>query len=394
MSRLRGRIVAAVVVLLAGVGMLPSSTPASASKQVVFSPYQRGPAPDRLDLGAPLGPFTYESISRSALDTPIGMSGGTIYYPSEEAGTFGTIAIAPGWTNTQSAVAWYGPLLASHGFVVMTIDTNSRVTDLPRDRATQLLLALDYLVSDANPVRSKVDPDRLAVAGYSMGGGGAIEATSRRPSIKASVPLTPWHTTKTFEGIRTPTLVVGAQNDSTASVASHAIPLYEGLPAELPKAYAELREKGHSLPTSHNPVVAKLTVSWMKRFVDTDYRFDAVLCPPPNDTTTFSDYRSTCPYTPDADGDTVSDAFDSCPDTGPLPEPVAVVPGQGPERFSAAADGRFVAATGVDSGVTMLDTGGCSAAQIKAQLGLREPPNRFGVTREVLDQWITTLHAA
>ena len=371
-----------------------SEAPANAARQVIVSPYQRGPAPSDLDLGAATGPFAYESISRSALDTPIGMSGGTIYYPTEETGTFGTIAIAPGWTNTQSAVAWYGPLLASHGFVVMTIDTNSRVTDLPRDRATQLLLALDYLVSDANPVRAKVDPERLAVAGYSMGGGGAIEATSRRPSIKAAVPWTPWHTTKTFEGIRTPTLIVGAQNDSTASVASHAIPLYEGLPADLPKAYAELRGQGHSLPTSHNPTVARLTVSWMKRFVDIDYRFDTVLCPAPNDEVTFSDYRSTCAYTPDADGDGVSDAFDSCAETAALPEPVATVPGDGPERFAVAGDGRFLSQSGFDSGLTILDTGGCSAAQIKSRLGLRDGPTRFGVSRETLQEWISSLNAA
>ena len=393
MSRVVGR-VAAIVLLFAVLLPLAAPAPVVAGKQVAANPHQRGPAPDELDLGAPLGPFAYASISRSMLETPIGMSGGTIYYPSEESGTFGTVAVAPGWTNTQSAVAWYGPLLASHGFVVMTIDTNSRVTDLPRDRATQLLLALDYLVSDSNPVRSKVDADRLAVAGYSMGGGGAIEATSRRPSIKASVPLTPWHSTKTFEGIQTPTLVIGAQNDSTASVSSHAIPLYEGLPSALPKAYAELRGKGHSLPTSHNPVVAKLTVSWMKRFVDADYRFDAVLCPAPNDILTFSDYRSTCAYTADADGDGVSDPFDFCAESGALPEPVATVPGDGPERFAVAADGRFVAPSGLDSGVTILDAGGCTAGQIKARLGLRDGPTRFGVTRETLQEWIESLDAA
>ena len=68
-----------------------------------------------------------------------GFGGGTIYYPTTTAdGTFGAIAISPGYTGTQSSIAWYGPRLASYGFVVITIDTRSTL-DSPASRGTQLL---------------------------------------------------------------------------------------------------------------------------------------------------------------------------------------------------------------------------------------------------------------
>ena len=58
-----------------------------------------------------------------------GFGGGTIYYPtSTTAGTFGAVAIAPGFTATQSSMAWLGPRLASQGFVVFTIDTITTAT--------------------------------------------------------------------------------------------------------------------------------------------------------------------------------------------------------------------------------------------------------------------------
>ena len=35
-------------------------------------------------------------------------------------------AIAPGYTASETSIAWLRPRLASHGFVVISINTNSR----------------------------------------------------------------------------------------------------------------------------------------------------------------------------------------------------------------------------------------------------------------------------
>jgi hypothetical protein len=74
-----------------------------------------------------------------------GFGGGTIYFPTSTAeGTFGAVAVAPGFTATQSCVAWLGPRIASQGFVVFVIDTVTTF-DQPDARGTELLAALDYV---------------------------------------------------------------------------------------------------------------------------------------------------------------------------------------------------------------------------------------------------------
>ncbi|UGY95125.1 alpha/beta hydrolase family protein [Streptomyces gobiensis] len=219
--------------------------------------------------------------------------GGTIYYPTT-GGPYGAIAVSPGYTGTQSSMAWYGPALAAEGFVVFTIDTNS-IFDQPASRGTQLLAALDYLTGNSS-VRDRVDASRLGVMGHSMGGGGTLEAAKTRPSLKAAIPLTGWNLDKTWREVRTPTLVIGAENDSIAPVATHSEPFYRNLPASLDKAYLELNNADHFAPNRSNPTIAKYTTAWLKFFLDNDTGYRSTLCPGPSPDARIEEYRSTCPF--------------------------------------------------------------------------------------------------
>ena len=257
------------------------------------SPYERGPNPTLSSLQASSGPFAIATTSVSDLSTP-GFGAADIYYPTTTAqGTFGAVAIAPGFTATRSTMAWLARRVASHGFVVININTNSTF-DQPASRGGQLLAALDYLVGSSS-VRTRVDRNRQAVMGHSMGGGGSLEAISDRPSIQAAVPLTPWNLDKTWSEVRTPTLVIGAENDSIAPVGSHSIPFYNSIPAAAEKAYLELNGASHFAPNSTNTTIGVSSVAWLKRFVDDDTRYDQFLCPRPSGTA-ISDYRDTCPH--------------------------------------------------------------------------------------------------
>nr|WP_218566704.1 dienelactone hydrolase family protein [Vallicoccus soli] len=258
------------------------------------NPYARGPEPTTASVEAARGPFAVAqtSVSRYAVS---GFGGGTVYYPTTTtAGTFGAVAVSPGYTARQSSIAWLGPRLASQGFVVITIDTLSTY-DQPASRGDQLRAALAYLTQRSS-VRARIDPTRLAVVGHSMGGGGALEAAKDDPSLQAAVPLTGWNLDKTWPEVRTPTLVIGAEDDGVAPVRSHSEPFYASLPATLDKAYLELRGAGHLAPTVSNTTIATYTLSWLKRFVDDDLRYDRFLCPAPATSTAIAEYRSTCPY--------------------------------------------------------------------------------------------------
>jgi alpha-beta hydrolase superfamily lysophospholipase len=121
------------------------------------------------------------------------------------------------------------------------------------------------------------------------------QPASRGDQLLAAIPLTPWTTTKTWSTVRTPTLIVGAQSDSVASVTTHAEPFYVNLPSTLDKAYLELAGASHFAPNQSNTTIAKYSISWLKRFVDNDLRYEQFLCPAPRGGA-ISEYRDTCPH--------------------------------------------------------------------------------------------------
>ena len=262
--------------------------------------YETGPTPNLNFVQASRGPQTVATanVPRSGS----GFGGGTIYYPSSISDEMAAIAIAPGFTNTRSAVAWWGPILASHGFVVITIDTNSRF-DQPESRSRQLDSALSYLIDQGNtsnsPLSGRIDENRLATMGFSMGGGGALQSASRN-RLSASVPLAPWNVGgNNFNQIRVPTMIMACENDGTASVNVHASPFYNAIPNSTDKAYLEINNGQHNCSTgqstANRSLLSTYGLSWMKRYLDKDGRYNRFLCGPNHEANSaISEYRDTC----------------------------------------------------------------------------------------------------
>lgn len=243
---------------------LVAGTLVAVPSAVADDSYQRGPDPTVESIEAPRGTFEIGTavVTRAAAE---GFGGGTVYYPVDTSeGTFGAVAVSPGYRSSQAAVAWLGPLLA----------------------------ALDYL--RRTELADRIDPGRLAVMGHSMGGGGSLEAAKDYPALQAAIPLAAWNTDKSFPEVTTPTLVIGAEDDNIAPVRSHSERFYESLPADGDKAYLELRDASHSVPTADSTIIARYSLSWLKRYVDDDERYTQFLCPPPVPDQLISEYRSTC----------------------------------------------------------------------------------------------------
>jgi dienelactone hydrolase len=290
-SKARFRPLRAVVLMLVMATAALVASPATSNGQAA-NPFQRGPSPTAASLNADNGPFATTSVGVPS--SVAGFGGGTIYYPNDTSqGTFGAIAFAPGFTASSASYTWMRRV-ASHGFVVFTIDTDSRF-DNPSSRATQLQNALNYLVnSSPSAVRSRIDPNRLAVGGHSMGGGGALIAADRNANLQAAVPLQPWNTSTNFSGVDVPSLVVGAENDSVASVASHSRPFYNSIPAASEKALLIVNAASHGLGTTSDDTQALSSIAWYKRYVDDDTRYDQFLCPGPSGINV-QEYQQTCP---------------------------------------------------------------------------------------------------
>ncbi|POX54523.1 alpha/beta hydrolase [Streptomyces sp. Ru71] len=291
-TRRGGRLAGVAAALTAAVAL---TTLGGTTAHGADNPYERGPAPTEASVEAPRGPYAVSETTVSPLAVT-GFGGGTVYYPTSTAdGTFGAIAVSPGYTGTQSSIAWLGPRLASQGFVVFTIDTLTTL-DQPDSRGRQLLAALDYLTQKSS-VRGRIDSTRLGVMGHSMGGGGSLEAAKSRPSLQAAIPLTPWNLDKTWPEVATPTLIFGADGDTIAPVATHAEPFYTSLPASLDRAYLELNGATHFTPNTSNTTIAKYSIAWLKRFIDDDTRYEQFLCPLPRPGLTIEEYRGNCPHT-------------------------------------------------------------------------------------------------
>lgn len=268
------------------------------------SPYQRGPDPTVSFLEASRGQYRVSTQNVSGLVS--GFGGGTIHYPSNASGTMAAIVVIPGFVSSESSIDWWGPKLASYGFVVLTIDTNTGF-DQPPSRARQINNALDYLIdqntSRTSSVRGMIDTQRLGVIGWSMGGGGTIRVAGEG-RIRAAIPLAPWDTSNIpSRQVAAPTLIFACESDTIARVRSHASPFYNNIPDSIDKAFVQLNNGNHYCANGgssfgrYDDVLGRMGVSWMKRFLDEDTRYSQFLCGP-NHTSDrqISEYRGNCPY--------------------------------------------------------------------------------------------------
>ena len=268
----------------------PAAAPTTTS--LSHNPYQRGPAPTLESVAAVYGPFATEQLT---VPPGEGFNGGYIYHPTDTGQTFGAVAIVPGYTALfLDEEAWMGPRLASFGMVVIGVETTSR-DDWDTARGEQVLAGLDYL-AQRSAVSPRVDSDRLAVVGHSMGGGGALYAARQRPSLKAAVGLAPYFPSGNLAEIRVPTLIIGGQDDAIVTP-SYLDSLYATLPEATPGGHLMIADADHLFATRPNTVEMRTLIPWLKIFLDNDTRYVQFLCPLA-DGSGVSQYSATCPLVP------------------------------------------------------------------------------------------------
>ncbi|MFT3856000.1 MAG: dienelactone hydrolase family protein [Aquabacterium sp.] len=256
-----------------------------AATQALAAGFERGPAPTKAALEADRGSFEVASYKIERADAKaFGYGGATVYYPKSGTQTFGLVTVFPGFLGTQGVYATLAQRIASHGFVVANLDPNN-IFDLPDLRARQMMAAQQQVIELAQggaPYATVMDKSRRAVVGHSMGGGGTLSAASKDPSLKAAVPLTPWHTTKSFSANQVPTLIVACEKDAIAPNKQHSDPFYASLSPTLARGEVELKGADHLCPITLAKAVdqvnvAKSTIAWLKRFVDADMRYDGFI---------------------------------------------------------------------------------------------------------------------
>lgn len=259
-------------VLLLAVGLLLSSCGGGGSS--MGSATESG-------VASPSGDGPYEVMTYTDFPDVPEFGDATIYYPANTRAPVGGVAIAPGFTERQSHVEWWGHRLASHGYAVLVLDTND-TRDRPNLRADALIAAVTTLRAEGNrggsPLAGRIDPDKMAIMGHSMGGGGVLIAANEHSDlIQAAIPFTPWEPGGPFDRITVPTLVMAGSADRLANVTKHAWRHFQSIPESTTKVYMEIEGGNHYIADSDRgsdlTTIGRYGIAWLKLYLDGDERY-------------------------------------------------------------------------------------------------------------------------
>jgi dienelactone hydrolase len=243
----------------------------------------RGDAPT-LESATSSGEFEVETFTEGLRNGP-DYGTQTLHFPVDAEPPFAAVAVVPGFTAPESSIRTWGPFLASHGIVTLTIGTNSP-TDSPDARANALLDALQTLTAEnarpGSPLEGKIDTTRLGVMGWSMGGGGTLIASNTNPEIRAAITMAAWSPGAQFTADQVPTLLFAGSADSVAGGQSQGF--FESIPETTPKMLFEVEGGSHSVannPSGGAGEVGRYGLSWLKVFLESDERFRQFLLQEP-----------------------------------------------------------------------------------------------------------------
>ena len=246
----------------------------------------------------------YEVRTYDAQPNSDAFASATVFYPLTLSFDIpnGAIAFIPGYQGTPANYEWWGPALASLGYNVFILETNT-TTDNLAQRADALVAAVDFIKAENenadSPVNSRMDMEKIALMGHSLGGGATLAAAARLgDDIAAVVPLALYccELGQSFDGdyssISVPTLVVAAAQDEIAPVGQHAKLVYDSIGGD--KIYMELAEGDHMLVTNagaDKEILGRYVIAFLRAKLDnSELPVELIAEPSADDAGKFSRY--------------------------------------------------------------------------------------------------------
>jgi hypothetical protein len=257
----------------------------------------RGAEPTRESATGP-GPLQVTVLTTGLRDGP-DYGTQTLHVPAGAAPPFAAVAIVPGFNTPESSILPWGPFLASHGIVALTIGTNSP-TDSADARARALLDALETLRSEngraGGPLEGKLDAGHLGVMGWSVGGGGVLIAAASTPTLKAAITLAAFSPGGQFPQDQVPTLFLAGSADPNAGGQSQGI--FASLPETTPKMLFEVEGGPHEIgndPQNAGGEIGRYGLSWLEVFLVGDERYRQFLEERPTQASDFQENLTSAP---------------------------------------------------------------------------------------------------
>jgi len=200
-------------------------------------------------------------------------SSAVVFYPSDVKNPRAATTLSGGYTNTKEQMVWLAEHLASHGFVVQVFTpTNPNSTD-PRIWETGHLGSVRKLKSESvrsgSPIQGLVDPGRLAVMGFSMGGAGTILAVnSAQEPLRAAIALCPYQPQAL--SVKVPTMFVTGTGDFVATPAN-VEKAFNATGPDSPRALLNLdgmRHQNVTSPGAFRRQLSRYLTTWYQIFLD------------------------------------------------------------------------------------------------------------------------------
>ncbi|MFT5290086.1 MAG: dienelactone hydrolase [Planctomycetota bacterium] len=232
----------------------------------------------------PVGVANYTFVDAGSGDTIIA----TLYYPAQSAGTnappdsasgpYPLVGFQHGWLGTPNDYDNLSIHIASWGFFVASIGTETSFFGTMQAEAEdtgRLLREMDAQSDDGGSMWfGMISDDPWSAVGHSMGGGACFYLLGEEPRVRVLVPLQPYTgpalggfngaagLLAAFDG---DLLIVGGEIDSTAPVATMAYPTYLGAMSTARRVYWEVEGMGHLGPTDFPPFNEPLSNSEQQR---------------------------------------------------------------------------------------------------------------------------------
>lgn len=203
------------------------------------------PAASAQDLSQP-GPRTPAQRDVTVVRANGSSFTATVHYPATAAqagapvdaanGPYPIIAFGHGFVTPVTQYASTGAHLASWGFVVLLPQTQGSLFPSHAAFAADLRSSLDWMAAEGgvsgSPWAGAVDGSRRGVMGHSMGGGCALVAADRDPSIRCVVPMSAAETnpssTDACLGVSTATRIINGSQDTIVSPSTN-VPMFANL---------------------------------------------------------------------------------------------------------------------------------------------------------------------
>lgn len=225
------------------------------------------PTLDALKRGGPYAVTTTKVTPNEAKD----FGGGTLFYPAnpQDGDKFGVVVCVPGFMEPAVAMDTIARRFASHGFAVFSAAFWSGL-DEPIWRAHMISAALAE--ARRRPEWAGIiDPERTALVGHSMGGGGALTAAITE-NVSGVIAIHPWSEIP-FATVSEPVLVIGSTWDAVAPMSEHATPIYRGLTSSPEKGLLTRVYGTHWAGLVDDPKILPRMISFLKLYVDKDERY-------------------------------------------------------------------------------------------------------------------------